>query len=262
MSRNTSYTLYCVWAVITSVSVPKMPQTTTRRVIFLMWVCYSLILSNIFQSFFTSFLIQPGSEKGITNIKQLLETDLVVYITVEVFTRILAVFSDTDLFNVTPKVKFNQTSIISKAIEKFCKREKSAIPAFDLDMKVNIKTYYQKGLYPCSFPHLTHSMKLLSFATHSPYSEAYNSKLMQYFQGGLFEHLYNVFNSSCTVPLHFLENFKRKVRVESGQNEEYFILNIQHLKFVFILFMCGNSISFVVFTLEIIYFKLKSKLNQ
>ncbi|KAJ9578439.1 hypothetical protein L9F63_005359 [Diploptera punctata] len=54
--NDISYAFYSVWAVIISVSVPEMPKTLISRIIFFMWVFYSLIMSTISQSFFTKLL--------------------------------------------------------------------------------------------------------------------------------------------------------------------------------------------------------------
>ena len=66
--NSTSYNLYSIWAIFTSVSVPRMPKTTIFRILFLAWLYNSIILSTIFQSFFTSFLIESGSGNQISDI--------------------------------------------------------------------------------------------------------------------------------------------------------------------------------------------------
>ncbi|KAJ9593498.1 hypothetical protein L9F63_014951 [Diploptera punctata] len=255
-SRSTSYNLYCIWAAITSVAAPEMPQTITRRIIFLMWICFSLVLSTIFQSFFTSFLIQPGVEKEISNILELFKSNLAIYSSnVTIFSWIVGLPDDfKDLIN-SPKINLKFTV---NPFESFCKIEQSAMVAFDLDMNADFRTYYLKGLEPCSFAFYSHSMYFLNFETNSPYYEAYNSKLMQYFEGGLLDQLINKFNSSRLVPPQLLDNLRKKLRLDHGENDEFFVLNIQHLKYVFILLVCGNSVSFVVFIAEIIFFKIKT----
>ncbi|KAJ9590197.1 hypothetical protein L9F63_016686 [Diploptera punctata] len=258
LSKNTSYNLYCIWAVITSVSVPEMPQTTISRIILLMWICYSLILSTIFQSFFTSFLIQPALEKEITNIKHLYKTDLSIYSSYDIILALTTEINKDEFKEImqNTKVKSYLSDATINPIEKFCKIEHSAMAAYDLDVKINLKAHYERGLKTCSFVH-TNSISLLNFERNSPYYEAYNSKLMRYFEGGLIEQLMNRFNSSCAPSLHLLENCKNKLRLQHGEVEEYFLLSIEHLMFVFILLTCGNLISFIVFVAEIIYFKIK-----
>ncbi|KAJ9590194.1 hypothetical protein L9F63_016683 [Diploptera punctata] len=257
-SKSTSYTLYCIWAVITSVSVPEMPKTMTRRIIFFMWVFYSLVMSTIFLSFFTSFLIQSGLEKEISNIAELLQSNLTVYLTLDMF-----IFLHETLMNhgKLPKnlsLKINN-STVENPIETFCRIDQSTIHVSDLDMTLNLKEYYQKALKPCSFPFYTYSMNLISFESKSAYYEPYNAKVLQYFEGGLLQHLATTFNSPCAVPFNVTETLIEKLRFDGVENDEFFVLNLEHVKYVFILFVCGNLISVIVFMAEIIFFKVNKK---
>ncbi|KAJ9590193.1 hypothetical protein L9F63_016682 [Diploptera punctata] len=238
-----------------------MPKTTARRIIFFMWVFYSLIVSTIFLSFFTSFLIQPGLEKEISNIAELLQSNLTVYLTPDMFILLNEMFVNSG--NLDKKLSlYTDKTIVQNQIEAFCRIYKSTIHVSDLDMKLNLKAYYQKGLKPCSFPFYTHPMNLVSFDTHSPYYEPYNSKLLQYFEGGLLEHLATTFNSPCAVPFNVTETLIDKLRLDRDKSDEFFVLNLQHLKYVFILFMCGNLISFIVLVAEFIFFKINKRLCQ
>ncbi|KAJ9576981.1 hypothetical protein L9F63_006418 [Diploptera punctata] len=83
--REISYNFYFIWSILTSVSVPKIPETTRVRLFFLLLVCYSLIMSTIFQSFFTSFLTEPLTERGITTIEELIGKNVTVFSEGEIF---------------------------------------------------------------------------------------------------------------------------------------------------------------------------------
>jgi hypothetical protein len=63
---------YNVWAVAFGISVHHKPITSELRAIFLLWVCYCYVMNTVFQTFFTSFLVDPGSEKPIQNYEELL----------------------------------------------------------------------------------------------------------------------------------------------------------------------------------------------
>jgi hypothetical protein len=65
-----------VWAVILGVSVSVMPRTPSLRVLFLAWVCFSLAFNTVFQTFLTTYLIDPGYEPPIENMDQLLGSDM------------------------------------------------------------------------------------------------------------------------------------------------------------------------------------------
>ncbi|KAJ4436691.1 hypothetical protein ANN_16822 [Periplaneta americana] len=62
--KSISSCLYNVWAVHLGVSVTDMPRTTILRTLFIMCVWYAYAMGNLFQMYFTSFLVDPGLEKA------------------------------------------------------------------------------------------------------------------------------------------------------------------------------------------------------
>ncbi|KAJ4431210.1 hypothetical protein ANN_19807 [Periplaneta americana] len=67
---------YDVWAIFMSVSIPKMPESTNRRMLFFIYVCYSFAISIIFQAYFVTFLVEPGYEKNLETFDELLSSNL------------------------------------------------------------------------------------------------------------------------------------------------------------------------------------------
>lgn len=66
-----------LWAVILGVSAyDKIPEKTIIRASFLLWVMYSLALNSVYQTFLTSFLIDPGLEHEISTVEELLESGM------------------------------------------------------------------------------------------------------------------------------------------------------------------------------------------
>lgn len=71
---NITTVIYNMWAITMNISVTEMPHTYKLRAIILAWVCYCFAISTIFLTFFTSFLVDPGLDKQITNIQELLDS--------------------------------------------------------------------------------------------------------------------------------------------------------------------------------------------
>jgi hypothetical protein len=65
-----------VWAVVLGVSVPEMPRTSRLRVLFLLWLFYSLHTNIVYLTFLTTFLIYPGFEHQIQSVEELVESDV------------------------------------------------------------------------------------------------------------------------------------------------------------------------------------------
>ena len=48
------------WSVLLGFSVPKLPRTYKLKGFFLSYLCYSFMMTTVFQAFFVSFLVEPG----------------------------------------------------------------------------------------------------------------------------------------------------------------------------------------------------------
>jgi hypothetical protein len=66
-----------LWAVILGVSVyDKIPEKTIIRATFLLWIMYSLALNSVYQTFLTTFLIDPGFEHETSTLEELLQSGM------------------------------------------------------------------------------------------------------------------------------------------------------------------------------------------
>jgi hypothetical protein len=59
-------------AVLLSVSVSTQLRSAPLHLFFFCWVCYSVAISTVFQSYLTTFLIDPGYMEGIKTVEQIL----------------------------------------------------------------------------------------------------------------------------------------------------------------------------------------------
>ncbi|KAJ9590195.1 hypothetical protein L9F63_016684 [Diploptera punctata] len=244
--NNLSYSHYYIWAVVTSVSVPQMPTTSKLRIFFFMWVCYCLIMSTVFQSFFTSFLIEPGTEEQINTFEELLNTDF------EILTDSGTIFHFFVYFGFRYKVNEigHKFRLPKFPIEEFFTHERSAVIASDLDMKLKFPRYWA-WIKPYYFYFsVDYSMTFLYFNPFSPYYEAFNSRIVQFHEAGLFTKHIDDFISSKSESVLNVTVLESKL--ENETTEKYFIFNMKHMKVVFILYLFGNILSVVVFTAEVV----------
>jgi hypothetical protein len=66
-----------LWAVILGVSVyEKIPKKTIIRASFLLWVMYSFALNSVYQTFLTTFLIDPGLKHELSTVEELLRSGM------------------------------------------------------------------------------------------------------------------------------------------------------------------------------------------
>ncbi|XP_021929668.1 glutamate receptor-like [Zootermopsis nevadensis] len=68
--------LSSAWAAMMGVAVARQPRTGPMRFFFIAWVIYSLAVSTVFQTFVSSFLVDPGLEKQIANVEDILSSGI------------------------------------------------------------------------------------------------------------------------------------------------------------------------------------------
>jgi hypothetical protein len=64
------------WAVLLGIVVPQMPRNILLRLFFTFWVSYSLAVNTVFQTFVTSYLVDPGMLKQIKSFDEIHETGM------------------------------------------------------------------------------------------------------------------------------------------------------------------------------------------
>jgi hypothetical protein len=62
------------WAVVLGVSAESAPISGAVRLFFLLWIWYSLAINTVFQTFVTSYLVNPGLKKQMKSISDILES--------------------------------------------------------------------------------------------------------------------------------------------------------------------------------------------
>jgi hypothetical protein len=65
-----------ITAISLGMSVATKPRTSPLRVFFFFWVCHSLAVNTVFQTYLTSFLIDTGYEEPIRNVAEMLNAGM------------------------------------------------------------------------------------------------------------------------------------------------------------------------------------------
>jgi hypothetical protein len=71
-----SSSLYNIWAVTVGVSVTGMPRSLRFRLLFFVFVLYCFAISTVFQTFMTSFLVDPGYENQLTSLEEIIDSGI------------------------------------------------------------------------------------------------------------------------------------------------------------------------------------------
>ncbi|KAJ9582052.1 hypothetical protein L9F63_003635 [Diploptera punctata] len=252
--QNISYTSYCVWAVATSVSVPEMPKTTRLRIVFIVMIGYSFAMSTVFQSFFTSYLTEPGFEKQLSSLDELHKEGFRLFGQANI---LMAWFVNFTNFNSTKSLA-NMLSVFDVSefsIEDFLNITKSAVITSDLDMKLKLGTH-KGNIKPCSFLFSTHGFYSANIFYSCVYYKAINTRILRLFEAGLFLKLLDMYKDSNNQDVLNITDIGHKMKKD--QDLKYSTFNTKHLSVFIFIYLAGNAISIIVFIAEIIFFKLKS----
>ena len=253
--KSMSYIVLYIWAITTCVSVPKIPERNGIRIFFMLWVSYTFIVGLIFQSFFTSFLIDPGEGRMISSLKELKKEGYTLLLD-----NIIGLVWLVDVFDYKEEA-FSEIGIIYNTsetpIEDFFKIDKSAVIAANWDMILRFKKRL-KDTKPCSFLHTSQANFLAFFSPTSVYNDAFNNKVLQHFEGGLIDKLLQNYTS---LKFRLQNTTQIEIKFSRVQDEEYFVFNAQHLSVTFFIYLWGNGASLLVFLGEIASHKFKNHLH-
>ncbi|KAJ4431189.1 hypothetical protein ANN_19786 [Periplaneta americana] len=234
---------YDVWAIFMNVSVPKMPKTTNRRILFFIYVCYSFAMSIIFQAYFVTYLVEPGYEKNLETFDELLRSNLKYgYVDIMELTASTTDYTEHKLFPQSRRVDCSDVTNCMKRV--ILKRDIAAIGApivshyiasiLGVDDEMKVVCFLEERLVFAS--------NIALLPKGSPLLPHLNVLIRRTCEGGLVDKLWEE-----TKHIALLTSEKRST--ENG-NDLYFVFSLSHLSPVFILLIVGLVICSFVFLLE------------
>lgn len=232
-------------SVIFNVTIYKHPKTTTLRILFISWVCISLILVTIYQSKLISSLTQPQYEYQIENVEELLKSEMAFGGNINIKTLFnnsvtnyeKIIYENIEICDLTLDCP-NRT-----AFSRDFATAKSEIPA-----KFLIMQYYTT---PDGFPMIYifkseimfHYVNMV-FSYGHPLYYKFNEKLERLFEGGLF---YKWLNDIKYEQMRYV--------FEPSRNKLY-ILTLDYMIAPFIVLFIGLLISLFTFLCELCIAKI------
>lgn len=249
------YCIYNLWAVITGVSVPVKPISIGLRIFFIAWVWFSVAMTTVYQTFFVGFLVNPGFEKSITTLNELIESKIEYGFRGDL---IRAHFSEPiyDIIQKNRKVcksmfkcleriiRHNDFATISNTFhaEYFKTRllfHNIHIPLCTLQddiMRYSVSTYMAKG---------------------NPLLNIFNKMIRYLFEAGLFQKWRNDFMTDIRLGGQPIEGDDANLDGinENYLNNGYSPYSLSHLQVVFYMLMLGCGFSILAFLGELLYYR-------
>lgn len=239
---NIDIALYNVWAIAMGVSVTHMPFTSRLRVIIFPWICYCFAISTVFQTFFTSYLVDPGLEKQITTLNELLETKMD--------------------FGFRPEIDFYYSGS-SNWIHKYLRsHNKNCSDSVECINRI---------IDTASFATITESWSVEKYVKSSAVCrmndlDSFPIRIVFYCRKGSI--LTDEFNKIIVSMIESGQTIRaeREWRGPSAESHtgradssnEYFVFTGAHLLVAFFILLIGHSVGFVVFLGEMLYHKPKT----
>jgi hypothetical protein len=236
-----------VWAVILGISVPEQPRASRLRLLFLFWVIYCLHMNAVYLSFLTSFLINPGFERQVRNVQELVRSNL-DYGYHAGFDRYFNDSTDQILVKILSRRKHCEGDG-EDCLRRMADRGDFAmlVPRMLVQYKNALQFMDRSG--STLFNHFKDSFLDYDYVMYltkgSPLLERFDTVIHRTVESGLLE--------------HWWEDMKSTLRLKQAllTVEESSTLSFSHLKSVFVFLLFGLAISLAVFIGEFSYFRLR-----
>jgi hypothetical protein len=242
-----------LWAVTLGVSVQQMPRTKIVRILFVLFVVHSYAVNTVYQIFFTSFLVDPGTTRQITSLEELLESGIEYgYVPLWDFTLnasndathgkiILGKINCTDRLYCFARVDVTGDFAYfdgDEARSVYLSRKKNGRLCSIQDGRLVHKyaMYLKKDSY--LIKHINYALSLINEHgfTRKLASKSYDN----------YWYKFNNFNNTLMT-----------AGDETSLNETYFSFSTSHLAFAFYIHILGCSVALVAFLTEILFRGLK-----
>ncbi|PSN36993.1 Ionotropic receptor 730 [Blattella germanica] len=243
--RTFSGCLLNTWAVFLSASVDQMPRKTNFRIFFYLFVIYCFAVNTVFQSCFTSFLIEPGYEKQIHSMREVNDRHMPL-----MYENLLLYYDFSYNLNILKRFDYHiECEDLFVCLEDVYKHRKGAI----FSEKFATEFYFSNdGIIFNEKEHLYNIHPVgsiaIAFVTSRghPLLERFNVFIRRCLESGLPDNYYS----------HLIRNNALKSKRIHGKEEESFIVfGLLHLQMCFEFYGIGCILSITLFILECLHAK-------
>jgi hypothetical protein len=240
-----SSALYNIWSVTIGVSVTGMPRGLRLRFLFFVFVLYCTAISTVFQTFFTSFLVDPGYENQLTSLDEILDSR--IEFGYDEPSKIFFSLS-SDLRHIEVVERAEMCWNIAECIDRI--REKGNFATFTAIWLVQfyaIMTNYHGSVCLLNeddyfFFFITSYVQKGSF-----FLESLNKYVTLSIESGM---IAKMARESVFVP--------KPIRDNMDVSDGYFVFTLSHLRIAFYILFFGLGVSFITFLCEVFYhFRLR-----
>jgi hypothetical protein len=247
------YCIYNVWAVLHGVSVPQKPISLSLRIFFFAWVWYSAAMTNVYQAHIFGLLVNPGFEKGITTLNEILQSGMEYgYPGDEIDFPILD--PQYNIINKNRKVCSSVYKCLQRVIER--KDFATIFDSFHEEYFTAMLLFRNIHVSVCSLEEVILIFRVSMYmAKGNPLLYRFNKIITSIFESGLYEKWQNDFMSSSRFDDNpFDDNYTNFSEFKTTElNTDNPIFSLYQLQVVFYILLIGQIFSTLVFSAEILY---------
>jgi hypothetical protein len=247
--------IYNVWAVFTGVSVPQKPISLSLRIFFTAWVWYAVAMTTVYQTYFFGFLVNPGFEKGITTLNELMESGIDYGYPGDISD---IKFSDSTYDIIWKNRKICKT--IYKCLQRVIERKDFAtiFDSFHAEYFRTKLLFHNIQVPVCTIQEDIMLFRVSMYmAKGNPLLHSFNKIITHIFEAGLFGKWWNNFLLSSKLDDHPIDDDDTKFSdfVTDELNTDYAPFSLTQLRVVFDTLLIGYIISTFVFVVEVLYYR-------
>jgi hypothetical protein len=244
-----------VWAIITGVSVPQKPVSLSLRIFFIVWVWYSFAMTYLYQGYFIGLLVNPGFEKSISTLNDLIQSGIDYGYPVE-----MDAFIDSEPpYNIITTNRKTCKSVY-KCLHRVIERKKFAtiLDRFRAEYFGTRLLFHNIHVQICT---LQEDVILLSVSMYmakgNPLLHRFNEIITRMFEAGLIKKWQNDFMCSSRLDDHPIDDDDTKFSdfTTNEINTDYSPFSIIQLQVIFYMHLIGQIFNILVFLVEVLYYR-------
>jgi hypothetical protein len=231
--------------------VSEQPRSDKLRAVFLLLIWYSFAVSTVFQTVFTSVLVDPGMGEQISSIDEILSSAL-EFGYPQKYDDDYFLIDSTDWRNATLKANRKDCPYREECLKRMVENRDFITIGNGLSVAHFLAMNYAKSPnILCNIDEYIVQFSLRMYLQKgSPFLEAFNWVVHRAVEAGRVQKY--LADSRYSWRMHGLSDMN-----DSGRNDNsvgrYFVFNLSHLEIAFIFFTSGLCFSFFILILKIVH---------
>jgi hypothetical protein len=242
--------LEMTWAILLSLSVPNLPQTNLLRIVFMIYFCYCFAINTVFQSYFVSYLAQPGYGPQIKSLQELGKSNLIIYI--PDLTRHMILYSSYEI-NSEIKLTTKISPSFSDSLMRLVRDNDVATLGNPLLTEYLLATEGLFGNYKqyvCTIDaNVVTEWLSIYFAKGNPLLNPVNAVIRRCFESGLVDK----YKSQLMWNTRLENSHKSRELADKASDHIYYVFTFLHMRLAFLMLSAGYAVSFIAFLAELMY---------